>query len=549
MDTRDWDAYPSSLRHARVGLRFALVAAVLLAPSAPRLVAQPVDRDRLRAAIDGAGDPIGSFYAAGDFTPVWVGADGAWRARADSALAVLRGASTHGLDPGDYPLAALEALATRIRGGHAGEGDHVAAEVLLTDALLQFGSHLLRGRADPSHLEDEWLAQRRAGSVTAPLVEAVDRNRIRDFAEAVAPPHPEYSRLRNALAELGASERWGGWGTVGDGPTLRAGDTHAGVDAVRRRLRLSSDSLERSLAAKGAGSSVFDPALEQAVRRFQGRHGLDPDGVVGRRTRAAMNVGVVDRIEQIRINLERWRWLPADLGPRHVRVNIPAFEAQVFDDTLSLRTRVVVGRTDRTTPSFNSAIEYLVLAPYWHVPPTIAAMDKLPLIRDDPSYLAASRMTLFAAATGAAIDASTVDWSSVTGAEFNRRFRLRQDPGPSNALGSVKFVFPNRHSVGLHDTPQKSLFSRTVRALSSGCVRVADALGVAELLLSDQPEWTRARIREVVARGEERVVNLSRPVPVYLLYFTAFVDPDGTLHLRPDIYGRDDRVLSALDPP
>jgi murein L,D-transpeptidase YcbB/YkuD len=268
--------------------------------------------------------------------------------------------------------------------------------------------------------------------------------------------------------------------------------------------------------------------------------------VVGRRTRQALNVSVAERIHQVEVNLERWRWLPDDLGQRHIRINIPSHEGEFWTDGAPvLRSRAIVGRVNRTTPSLNSSIEHLVLAPYWHVPPTIAAVDKLPLIQADPGYVAASQMTLFDAVTGQPVDETTVDWRGISGADFNRRFRLRQEPGPANALGSVKFVFPNRHSVYLHGTPQKELFARTTRALSSGCVRLEGVLQFTEHLLSDQPEWTPARIRQVVADGIERRVNLRQPVPVYLLYFTAFVDPDGTLHLRPDLYQRDERVRSA----
>jgi murein L,D-transpeptidase YcbB/YkuD len=492
-------------------------------------------------------DIVREFYHARGFSPAWVGADGAWQPAADTALALLRQASSHGLTPSDYHLAALDTLSARLRTGRTEPIDRLGAEVLLTDALLFYGSHLLHGRSDRSSLDPEWIADGRRASVATELSAALDRDRLRDFETALAPHHAEYAALREALARLRASERWGGWGTLGDGPTLRVDSTEFGVDALRRRLRLSTDPLERILAAQGTGAPMFDRALEEAVRHFQTRHGLDPDGVVGSRTREALNVGVTDRIAQVEINLERWRWLPDDLGRRHVRINIPAFTGEVWTgDTLALQTRAIVGQVTRMTPSFNSSIEYLVLAPYWHVPPTIAAVDKLPLIRNDPGYVAASRMTLFDAATNRPVDATTVDWSGITGAQFNRRFRLRQEPGPANALGDVKFVFPNRHSVYLHDTPQKGLFSRTTRALSSGCVRLERALEVADQLLSDQPEWTPDRIRRVVAERRERRVDLSHPVPVYLLYFTAFVEPDGTLHLRPDIYRRDGPILSAL---
>lgn len=562
MDTRHRDARRSSHPLAIRGLRGLLRVVFLVAWAVSPLAAQRPDstalRHRIEALVSGLAigggegllEPEGltEFYGAGGFTAVWHSADGARRPRADSALTLLRRAGSHGLDAREYHLSALDRLTERVQSRESRASDVLDAEILLTDALLHYGTHLLRGRADPSRLDPDWIADRRLASVASRLAHALEAGGIDGFDESLAPPHAGYARLRGAYARLWASRLWGGWGVVDDGPTLRVDSVDSRVEAVRRRLRLSTDSAERRLASEGAGSALFDRALEEAVRRFQRRHGLAPDGLVGARTRAAMNVPVSDRIRQVAINLERWRWLPDDLGRRHIRVNIAAFEAELWeDDTATMRSRTIVGRQDRMTPGFNSTMSHLVLAPYWYVPPTIAAEDKLPLIQSDPGYVAASRMTLFDASSRVALDPASIEWAGMTGAEFNRRFLLRQDPGPGNALGLVKFVFPNRHSVYLHDTPQKGLFAQATRALSSGCVRLERAIDLAEALLRDRPEWPPARIREVVSEGAERRVDLTRPVPVYLLYFTAFVESDGTLHLRPDIYGRDAELRAALD--
>jgi murein L,D-transpeptidase YcbB/YkuD len=211
----------------------------------------------------------------------------------------------------------------------------------------------------------------------------------------------------------------------------------------------------------------------------------------------------------------------------------------------------IVGREYRQTPMFSASMTYLVLAPYWHVPPNIAAADKLPAIKADPGILVAQRFSVLDVATNEPVDPATVNWQSLNGAELNRRYRLRQDPGPFNALGSVKFMFPNQHNVYLHDTPSRELFSRTSRTFSSGCIRIQDPLDLAEYLLSDQAGWTRSRIEEVIAGGVERTVRLTHPLPVHLLYWTAWSDEDGTLHFRNDIYQRDQAVWRALqaDPP
>lgn len=518
-------------------------------------------RDRVEAyessgAWRAAGDRVlatgalPAFYLARAFEPVWLDARGDWTERADSALAALAEAESHGLDPEDYHRAALGTLEAAVRSGSATLIERVDVEILLTDALLVLGSHLLLGRVDPTRVEAEWIANRREAALDVRLAEAIEgRTGVRTFLRGVAHTQTEYQRLRRVLGELRETAAAGAWERIGDGPTMRIDSIDARVPAVRRRLTASSDPEERRLAAlRGLDNERFDADLAEAVRRFQRRHGLDDDGAVGARTRGAMNVPVEERITQVILNLERWRWLPSELGRRHIRVNAAAFETEVWDaDTLAFHLRSIVGRQYRMTPSFNASLRYLVLAPYWHVPPTIAAVDKLPLIRADPGYVAASRMTLFSTETNTVVDPFSVDWSTMTGAEFNRRFRLRQDPGPGNALGNVKFIFPNRHNVYLHDTPQRELFDQAARSFSSGCIRVERALELAAFLLADQEEWTPARIRQVVAGGVERSVNLSAPVPVYLLYFTAFVETDGTVHFRPDIYGRDAAVLRALD--
>ena len=207
----------------------------------------------------------------------------------------------------------------------------------------------------------------------------------------------------------------------------------------------------------------------------------------------------------------------------------------------------MVGRLYRQTPMFSGSMTYLVLAPYWHVPPTIAAVDKFPVFQNDPSAIAAQRMTILRQDTNEAVEPSTVDWAALDGRSFNRSYRLRQDPGPSNALGAVKFMFPNRHNVYLHDTPSRELFQRSVRSFSSGCIRVEDPLALAEHLLRDQPGWEKEAIEATVRGGVERIVQLAEPVPVHLLYWTAWAESDGSIHYRDDIYGRDKALLAALD--
>jgi murein L,D-transpeptidase YcbB/YkuD len=330
---------------------------------------------------------------------------------------------------------------------------------------------------------------------------------------------------------------------IPSGPTLRRGQIDGRVGVLRRVLGILKD-LEDSA---DDGSLFFDESLERALRRFQRRHGLKVDGILGRESLSNLNRSMSERIRQIEINLERWRWLPHGLGSRYILVNIADFRLNVIEFGRSiLDMRVVVGSDYRKTPVFTETIKYIVINPYWFVPFSIAVKDKLPLIRKDPSYLSKNGYRVF---TGWEDDAQevppeSIDWSRITRSNF--RYRLRQDPGPQNALGRIKFMFPNRFSVYLHDTPQKPLFEKTVRTFSSGCIRVENPVELAAYVLQEDPHWDRQRIESAISQGKRRTINLKNPIPVHLLYWTAWVEPDGTVHFREDVYERDQSLDRAL---
>jgi len=476
-----------------------------------------------------------SFYLRREDAPAWISNGRPSRCAAE-VVAALHAAPEDGLDGMDYHLVAIDSLMAS-----AGDPD---LELLLTDAYLTFGSHLLQGRVNPATLEPEWLANRRQVDMATELETMLEQGDPDASLDALRPSQPGYRALKEMLARLRRVEVEGGWGTVPGGATLHPGDSDARVPALRRRLRASGDLTGRT----PADTLLFDEDLADGVRHFQQRHGLEADANVGRETLAALDVPVEERIAQITVNMERWRWLPNDLGRRHIRVNIADYRVEVWNDgAVALEMRAVVGREYRETPMFSAPMTYLVLSPYWHVPPRIAALDKLPEIKRNPGYLASMKMTLFDQATNEQVEPASVDWSTMTGAEFNRRFRIRQDPGPLNALGNVKFMFPNRHNVYLHDTPSRELFARTTRAFSSGCIRIEKPLELADYLLAGDPKWTPERIRAVIAQGRETTVWLSEPVPVHVLYWTAFLGEDGAVDFRPDLYGRDQLVRHALD--
>ena len=545
---------------------FVLISALCWVPisTAQSLTEQTADRLRTRIEASGAGlqalraegeavyarPATTSFYVQRGFAPLWTTNRGPG-ASVDSLLRAVERADRLGLRPRDYHA---EAIRTLLQEAQSAPTDAVAArrmadlELLCTDAFLLLATHRLSGRVDPEAIDPEWSATRRTADVAEAMTRAVRTGSVERTLAELDPPQPEYRRLRAALKQYQALVEDGGWPKIPAGPTLRPGDRDARVATVRDRLRVTGDWSGPALADTAA--LRFDSTLAAGVRRFQARHGLDADGIVGAQTLEALNVPARERVEQIRLNLERWRWLPQDLGARHLLVNIAGFELEVIENGREvLRMRVITGQRYRRTPVFSGDISYLVFSPYWHVPNSIATKDKLPLLKKDASALAAQGYEIFRGwgADAQPIDPTTVDWGAVSASNFP--YRMRQKPGPNNALGRVKFMFPNKHNVYLHDTPSRELFARSERSFSSGCIRIEQPLELAEYLLADQPAWTPERVQQVIDRRVETSVRLKQNVPVHLLYWTAWAEADGTVHFRRDIYGRDALLQKALATP
>ncbi len=467
-------------------------------------------------------------------------------------LEAIRASEAEGMRPGDYHVSRIERTVQRIRGA-VGDREVEAAlrvdlDLLCTDAFLLQAAHRLSGRVDPETIDREWIANRRSQDLVPVLESALQHRTIGSALADRLPPQPAYVRLREHLQRYRGFAADGGWESVSGGPNLERAVQSPRVRALQRRL--SAEGYDVSVSDTTAPR--FDESLDRAVRTFQARHGLDADGIVGPATLRALNVPADVRARQIALNMERWRWLPQDLGQRHVIVNIAGFWLEVIESReVVLDMRVIVGRSYRRTPVFSKSISYLVFNPYWNVPTSIATKDILPEIKRDPSYLARHNMKLFSGwgADARIFDPGSVDWSRVTDTNFP--YRIRQEPGPNNALGMVKFMFPNAFNVYLHDTPAKELFSRVVRTFSSGCIRVEKPVELAAYLLRDHAEWTAEKIKSMYGGTTEQTVQLTTPIPVHLLYWTAWVTDAGHVAFAEDFYGRDLTLENALqkDPP
>ncbi len=455
----------------------------------------------------------------------------------DDMIAAIRAAREAGLDPYEYHLERIERTLPATNPASRAELD-----VMLSDAIFTLGYHYRFGKVDPESVNPNWNLPNRFGELD-PIVlvnEAIARRSIPAFLAGLEPSHNFYQRLKVALADYRSLQTAGGWPPIPEGETLRLDRDDPRVSMLRRRLQLTRD-----MPQGAADSTVFDEEVERAVKVFQYRMGLNDDGVVGKDTLAALNVPVETRIQQIRINLERARWILHDLDPYAVVVNVAGFMAYINEgEKVTWMTRVQVGKPYHMTPLFRDELSYIEINPTWTVPYSIASRELLPKIKKDPNYLASHNMIVLDRG-GRQVDESTIDWASLSRGNFP--YTLRQQPGPDNALGRIKFIFPNEHSVYLHDTPSKALFSRDYRVFSHGCIRVQDPYRLAEILIDDPQKWSLAQIEAAVESRKTQRIVFEKKIPIYLTYWTAAVDDDLEVNFSRDPYDRDARVLAGLD--
>lgn len=494
------------------------------------------------------------FYQERQYAPVWFDRNGL-RPAAKTLISAIQNADQDGLHPADYHTAIINMLLSDYDFWPLDDDDdHQAViradlDLLLTDAFLLFGTHLADGRIDPETLHTDWILSEGSSDVLEVLHNLSSDTDMAQIIDQLRPRHAGYVQLRRALNKMRQIQAQGGMQAIENGVALRPGDHNRRVPLLRQRLHMLGD-LKNALPQDEANH--YDQWLSDAVKNFQSRHGLKPDGVLGKQTLLALNVTADQRVRQIELNLERWRWLPQELPQRHILVNTADFNLRVVeDDEAVLQMRVVVGRPARRTPVFSAPISYLVLNPYWTVPHKLAVEDILPKLTKGADYLVKQGFEVFKGwgENAEAINPEGINWK-IYGKNYFP-FRLRQNPGPRNALGRIKFMMPNKFSVYLHDTPQRSLFNEVKRDFSSGCIRVQEARLLAHYLLANDPAWSPESIDTRLSSGQRQVVKLSDPIPVHLLYMTAWMDDTGRLQFRNDIYHRDhdlDRALAQRQP-
>jgi len=491
---------------------------------------------------------LSRFYGRRNYLPAWISNDGPLT-QVDALIKTIREANQEGLMPDEYNLGKIEDKLREIRqrkdtNTPIDPFTLVILDILLTEAFLTYSSHLLDGRVNPEKIEASWYPNRYEVDLVLLLQAALESNTVEESLRSLLPVDQRYIRMRQALRRYRDIAARGGWNSVPDGPKIKKGDSGARIQALRARF-ITEGYLVPGLSKN---SEIFDDQLEQAISKYQDNHGLKVDGIVGRDTLASLNISVEERVRQIELNMERLRWLPKDLGKRYVLINIPNYQLEVVENGKPVMImRAVVGKPSDPSPVLSSEITYLVLNPSWYVPSSIATSEILKELRTDSTYLAKNDIKVYKVEDGTRreINPATVNWTQVSEKNFNYKFRQR--PGSKNVLGRIKFIFPNPFDVYLHDTSSPELFAKFVRSFSHGCMRVEKPIELAEFLMRDDAEWTRENILSAIDKRSEKTVWLPEPIPVNVVYLTAWVDENGSIQFRNDIYGLDKVLNEALN--
>jgi len=479
-------------------------------------------------------------YQRQDFSPLWV-ADN-WLSKTGEILfETLLSAPSHGLAPEDYNINEIQEIM------RAKEYTQLALlDVLITKGILRFVHDITEGRSQaqrafPLLFTEAGNRKFDPGVIVDTIHSSIN---LGSYLSSLGPKHVAYKQLQKALTDYRLRASTGGWPVIPEGKTIHPGDVDSRVTLIKQLLLATGD-----LEVLSVSGDSFDLSTLNGLKRFQLRHGLKADGIVGKGTLAAMNVSVEDRIQQIKLNLERWRWHDHKLGNKYVFVNIAGFELKAVEsDKVVLEMAIIVGKLHHESPIFSDKIRYTEFNPFWNLTPHIARTETLRHLRADSDYLAKNHIRVFSSwqSNAVELDPLKIDWLKTSPKKMNH-YKFRQDPGKWNALGTMKFVFPNKYAVYLHDTPNHELFKTSRRAYSHGCIRLSDPEALAVFLMGGHAkEWDRVRVKGIVDSSKRTVVRLPERVPVHLTYMTSWYDDDGLLHFNKDIYSRDKKLQIAL---
>ena len=481
------------------------------------------------------------FYGSRHFEPIWLsqGDDGnvMFSANAEKIIDVFNKSELEGFRPSDYLTADLDPAAAG-----TDPAKLAALETAFSAAAIKYAQDAFGGRINPLQVNKDWTIEPKRINEADLLVKLAASPDPARILLDLSPKQREFVALRSALSKFySGDEVVDAAITIPQGVTLKPGMKDERVTLLRQRLDVPEPDIPETAGADAKVDISYDEPLVAAVETFQGSLGLEADGVIGPATIAALNGGSATTQQDIIANIERWRWEPDDYGRFEVEVNIPEFRLWIKKDGEVVHTtRVVVGRPQNQTPVFNNSIKHIVVNPYWNVPSSIATNEIKPHLLANPGYLDGQNMEMLSG--GKVINASAIDWTQTN----INNFHIRQRPGSGNALGQIKFLFPNQHDVYLHDTPSKSLFARTFRAYSHGCVRVENPMEFAAALLKLEPTLT-AETLEASFGPKERWFNLENHIPVHLSYFTLRVDEDGTIRSYGDVYGANKKLIDLLE--
>jgi len=480
------------------------------------------------------------FYTNRDYELAWED-----KKNRNDLLESIESAFDEGLSPEDYHLIRITDLLNKSKYKKLSDFDRVDLDLLMTDALILYASHLISGKVEQSKLRSKWDIElnSRPKNIDSLLTVTLHNKEVKPALERVKPHHYLYKLMKFNLKEYRDIENNEGWSKIDEGESLKKGMKDKRILQIRNYLIITKD----LKATNAKNDSLYDETLESAVKKFQIRHNLTSDGVIGKGTLEQMNVPVADRIEMIRLNLERMRWVFHQPDDDFLLVNIAGFHVKRFRNRKEVfSSRVIVGKYHKESPIFKGVMTYIVMNPTWTLPYSIATHETLPKLKKDPGYLSAKHMEIMDR-KGTILNPDNIDFKQYSSGNFP--FIVRQKAGPWNALGQVKFIFPNKYAVYLHDTPSRGLFNQQDRAFSHGCIRTESKWELMMSLMDDKVVWNMDKINEILESGETKTINLPEPINIYIMYWTSMVDQENNLYFMKDVYKRDSAVIKALNKP